>query len=82
MLQSLLPRPASSARAVSRALRRLSAPLPQQRRLYAIEASDATDSRLQAIDASKVSIAKTTTPKDLVPNQDLVFGKYFTGTIS
>src|SRR4030081_1252935 len=34
---------------------------------------------LAAIDPSKLSITKTTTPKDLLPPKDLVFGKNFTG---
>lgn len=46
-----------------------------------MQANDASDPRLQAIDSSKLSITKTTTPKDLMPNEELVFGRYFTGTL-
>ncbi|KAK4915806.1 hypothetical protein LTR28_013503 [Elasticomyces elasticus] len=50
------------------------------RRTFAtqLQADDATDPRLQAIDPSQLSISKTTTPKDLVPNEELVFGRTFT----
>ncbi|GAB7350865.1 hypothetical protein MBLNU459_g1389t1 [Dothideomycetes sp. NU459] len=75
MLQSLLPRPAS-ARAASRTLRCLNA--SKQHRSYALQASDAADPKLKSIDASQLSITKTTTPKDLMPNEELVFGRYFT----
>lgn len=80
-MQSLLPRSLSSARTTSRALRCLNVNASKQSRSYAIEAKDASDPRLQSIDPSRLSITKTTTPKDLIPNEELVFGKYFTGTI-
>jgi len=34
---------------------------------------------LPNIDPSKLEVTKTITPKQLVPNQDLVFGRTFTG---
>lgn len=36
-------------------------------------------SRLPQIDPSKLTVTETITPKQLVPNQDLVFGRTFTG---
>lgn len=41
-------------------------------------AEDATP-KLPDIDPSKLDVTKTITPKELVPNQDLVFGRTFTG---
>ncbi|KAJ5113536.1 Branched-chain-amino-acid aminotransferase [Penicillium angulare] len=34
--------------------------------------------QLAGLDASKLTVAKTETPKELIPNKDLVFGKTFT----
>jgi branched-chain amino acid aminotransferase len=39
-----------------------------------------TEARLADIEPSKLSITKTTTPKELVPPNELVFGRTFTGT--
>lgn len=39
----------------------------------------AAASQLPGLDASKLTVSKTTTPKELTPPQDLVFGKTFTG---
>jgi hypothetical protein len=36
-------------------------------------------SRLPDVDPSKLTVTETITPKQLVPNQDLVFGRTFTG---
>lgn len=41
--------------------------------------SAAAASQLQGLDASKLTLTKTTTPKELTSPQDLVFGKTFTG---
>ncbi|KAJ5149355.1 Branched-chain-amino-acid aminotransferase [Penicillium atrosanguineum] len=41
-------------------------------------ASAAAASQLSALDASKLTVTKTSTPKELTPNKDLVFGKTFT----
>ena len=42
-------------------------------------ASMAAASQLPGLDPSKLTITKTTTPKELKESKDLVFGKYFTG---
>lgn len=47
-------------------------------RHYSLQADDATDPRLRAVDASSLTIEKTATPKQLTPNEELVFGKHFT----
>jgi len=47
-------------------------------RLYSIQADDASDPRLKAVDPSRLSVQKTTTPKNLIPNEELVFGRSFT----
>lgn len=49
------------------------------RRLYSIQAQEDSIAKLPGIDASKLSIAKSTTPKKLVSPQELVFGRTFTG---
>lgn len=36
-------------------------------------------SKLPNIDPSQLSVTKTITPKQLVPNKDLIFGRTFTG---
>ena len=38
--------------------------------------------KLQELDATQLQITKTTTPKQLTPPKDLVFGRTFTGTRS
>ena len=48
-------------------------------RSYSIQAESASTIKLQDIDPSKLSITKTTTPKGLVPPNELVFGRTFTG---
>ncbi|KAG9959822.1 branched-chain amino acid transaminase, partial [Aureobasidium melanogenum] len=64
-----------SARAASRSLRLVNA---SQSRCYAIAAQDVLNPKLTTIDTSKLTITKTTTPKELIPNDELVFGKHFT----
>ncbi|KAH0394152.1 branched-chain-amino-acid aminotransferase, partial [Aureobasidium melanogenum] len=64
-----------SARAASRSLRLVNA---SQSRCYAIAAHDVSNPKLTTIDTSKLTITKTTTPKELIPNDELVFGKHFT----
>ena len=39
----------------------------------------AVASRLAGLDPSKLKVTKTSTPKELTPAKDLVFGKTFTG---
>lgn len=76
MLQSLLPRSSTAASRSARALRCLNA--QPARRNYALQAADASDPKLSSIDASQLEITKTTTPRDLLPNDQLVFGRTFT----
>lgn len=64
-----------STRAASRPLRLAKA---CQLRSYAIAAHDVSDPKLTTIDGSKLSITKTTTPKELIPSDELVFGRHFT----
>jgi hypothetical protein len=35
--------------------------------------------KIQDIDPTKLSITKTTTPKDLLPPEELIFGRNFSG---
>lgn len=39
----------------------------------------ASAAQLAGLDASKLTVSKTKTPKELINNKDLVFGKTFTG---
>jgi branched-chain amino acid aminotransferase len=43
-------------------------------------AEDELMAKLPPLDASKLNVTETITPKQLVPNQDLVFGRTFTGS--
>jgi branched-chain amino acid aminotransferase len=45
----------------------------------AFSASAAAASQLPGLDPSKLTVTKTTTPKELMDSKDLVFGKNFTG---
>jgi branched-chain amino acid aminotransferase len=38
--------------------------------------------KIQDIDPTKLSITKTTTPKALLPHEELVFGRNFSGNSS
>ena len=49
-----------------------------QRRASNLAAPDAADPRLRTVDASRLSITKTTTPKPIQANEELVFGRTFT----
>ena len=51
-----------------------------QQRLYSIKTDEATLETLPDIDPSKLHVTETITPKELVPAQELVFGRHFTGT--
>lgn len=53
-----------------------------QRRTLTLQADDALDPRLRAIDVAKLSVQRSTTPKEKLDNDSLVFGKSFTGTQS
>lgn len=50
----------------------------QAQRQYSIQAPDASDPALSKVDVSRLSITKTTTPKPITPNSELVFGRTFT----
>ena len=52
---------------------------PNWRRWYSMKIDDASLENLPRIDPSKLSITKTVTPKELVPPEELVFGRTFTG---
>lgn len=69
-----------------KALASLAAPrvrsqIPATNRLWqrCFSATPMTASQAAGVDASKLTITKTTTPKELTPAKDLVFGKTFTG---
>jgi branched-chain amino acid aminotransferase len=44
-----------------------------------LQADEDSLSKLPGLDASKLSITETITPKKIVPPEDLVFGRTFTG---
>lgn len=46
---------------------------------YSIQTSTSKPA-VQGIDSSRLSITKTKTPKELLPSEQLVFGRTFTGT--
>lgn len=48
------------------------------RRAYSIHADAPSGVKIQDIDPTKLSITKTTTPKDLLPPRELLFGRNFT----
>lgn len=83
-LRQLLPRSstATSTRSGRSALRQSLSQrcllAQQSRRPYSIAAPDATDPKLRNIDLSKLQITKTSTPKEIMSNEDLVFGRFFT----
>ncbi|PBP15796.1 branched-chain-amino-acid aminotransferase [Diplocarpon rosae] len=74
MLRQLRPIAARCKRSPSRLL----GAACQQARFYSVHAEAASTIKLQEIDPSKLSITKTTTPKELVPQDELVFGRTFT----
>ncbi|MCJ1301768.1 hypothetical protein MMC08_004569 [Hypocenomyce scalaris] len=51
---------------------------PRCRRVYSIQAEQDSIATLPGIDPSKLSVTKSTTPKQLVPPQELLFGRTFT----
>jgi hypothetical protein len=53
----------------------------RSRRWYSIHADHAAV-RARELDAAGLTIQKTKTPKELIPPQELVFGRNFTGTAS
>src|SRR5690242_4195786 len=48
-------------------------------RPYSIHADASVGNKIQDIDPTKLSITRTTSPKDLLPPEDLIFGRNFTG---
>jgi branched-chain amino acid aminotransferase len=75
-LQQLTRRKALTGLATPRLASQTLASQRLWQRNFGVTASAA--SQLAALDASKLSITKTTTPKELTPPKDLVFGKTFT----
>ena len=51
----------------------------QWQRAYSIQTDASSLAKLPNIDPSKLSITETTTPKELIPPEELVFGRTFTG---
>lgn len=51
----------------------------QSLRLYSIQSDEAGIAKLPGIDPHALSITETTTPKNLIPPEELVFGRNFTG---
>ncbi|KAF7950662.1 uncharacterized protein EAE97_002214 [Botrytis byssoidea] len=74
MLRQLFPRGAAFAKPSSRVSRRWEA----SSRLYSIQAEAASTTKLQDIDPTKLTITKNTTPNELLPPNELVFGRSFT----
>jgi branched-chain amino acid aminotransferase len=54
---------------------------PSCSRWYSLKTDDASIKHLPGLDSSKLSITKTTTPKNLVPPEELIFGRTFTGML-
>ncbi|KAI9698847.1 MAG: branched-chain-amino-acid transaminase bat2 [Bogoriella megaspora] len=52
--------------------------IPWQQRPYSTPVEDASLGQLASINPSKCSTLKTTTPKDLIPPEELIFGRTFT----
>ncbi|KAF2722636.1 branched-chain amino acid aminotransferase II [Polychaeton citri CBS 116435] len=80
-MRQLLPRAISTGRrAISQRCIQRTSIQQQQRRGAAtnIEAPDAKDPKLYNIDTSKLSVSNSTTPKGLIPHDQLVFGRNFT----
>ncbi|KAK5134463.1 hypothetical protein LTR08_006510 [Meristemomyces frigidus] len=76
-LRSLLPK--APPRTLPR--QRLPPRCPPHRRTYAtptLRAPDAADPKLAPIDPSLLQTTKTTTPKALIPHDQLIFGRTFT----
>lgn len=77
IMRSLLPKAALRHAANPARL----APICRTTRFYSIKAEAASDHKQRGIDASKLTIEKTTKPKKLGKLQDLVFGRTFTGEL-
>lgn len=57
----------------------LAGPVSRARRYYSVPPDQAALSKLPEIDPSKLELSNTSSPKDLVPDEELVFGRTFTG---
>ena len=79
MLRPLFPRCGSVLRAAAR--RPLLNTWQTTQRSYSIKAKAASDTKQQPLDASKLTVEKTTHQKSLMKPEDLVFGRTFTGTL-
>lgn len=75
-LQQLTRRTALTGLAMPRIL---SSQTTAASRLWQRNFSATAAAQLASLDASKLTVTKTQTPKELTPNKDLVFGKTFTG---
>lgn len=53
----------------------------QYPRFYSIQSNEAEIAKLPGINPESLSIIQTTTPKELLPPEELVFGKNFTGML-
>lgn len=82
MPRSSLFKPAKSSLLASRAeIPRRPFPHRQCQRLYSIQSDEAAIARLPGINPEALSISRTTTPKELLPAEELVFGRNFTGML-
>ena len=50
-------------------------------RAYSIHADASVGTKIQDIDPTKLTITKTTTPNNLLPPAELIFGRNFSGII-
>ena len=82
MIQRVLLRPlaATTTKPLSQVPTRSTLVQPLSRRLYSIQSEQDALKRLPDIDPSKLTVTETTTPKKLLPPEELVFGRTFTGT--
>ena len=72
-----LPKPLSFLRQSSR-LSQLSS--RARTRCYSLKVDTSSSQDVAGLDPAQLSIAKSTTPKDLLPPEELVFGRTFTGS--
>lgn len=77
-LRTLLPRSTSRLSPRAHLLRQRCLFSTASRSRQELKAPDATDPQLFTIDLSKLEVTKTTTPKSIVPNDQLIFGRTFT----
>ena len=70
----------SPAAPLSASLRCRTRTQTQTQRPYSIHADASVGSKIQDIDPTKLSITRTSSPKALLPPEDLIFGRNFTGT--